>query len=146
MRKVVAALSAMMGLVLAVSLPITLALYFNIDPGKKPGILMGGMLPGLSVLVLARKLWKGPKDAKPTLDQIPPAYQICDLCGKPVPETAGVARRLDLQTPMARVAFVCHSCTRYRTKRALLVLVLFLAALGVLALIVHLTIPNAKKN
>jgi hypothetical protein len=115
---------------------------FNIDPGKRPGVLVGGMMPGLSVLVLARKLWKGGEAPKPTLDQIPHGHQVCDLCGKAVPATEGVARRLDLQTPMARVAFVCHACTSYRTKRALMVLVLFLAALRVFALVVQLTIAR----
>jgi hypothetical protein len=146
MRKAIAALLAVVGLILAVGVPITIALLFNLDPGKKPGLLVGGMMPGVSVLVLARKLWKGGEAPKTMPDQVRPGYQVCDLCGNAVLETEGVARRLDLQTPMARVAFVCYPCTRYRTRRALLVLVLFLAALGVFALVVHLTIPNAKKK
>ena len=146
MRKTGALILAGVGLILAVGIPITIALLFNIDLGKKPGVLVGGMMPGVSVMVLARKLWKGGGVPRPTPDQIPPGYQVCDLCGKTVPEMEAVARRLDLQTPMVRVAFVCHACTRYRTKRALTVLVLFLAALGLFALVVYLTIPNPKKN
>ena len=134
------------GLIFAVGLPIAIALLLNIDLGRKPGVLVGGMMPGVGVMVLARKLWKGREAPKPTPDQIPLGYQVCDLCGKNVPETEGVLRRLDLQTPMARLAFTCHACTRYRTKRALIVLVLFLAALGVFALVVYLTVPDAKKR
>jgi hypothetical protein len=119
-----------------------IAVVFNIDPGKRPGVLVGGMMPGLGVLVLARKLRQGGGVPKPTPDQVPAGHQVCDLCGKAVPVTEGVARRRDLQTPMARVAFVCDACTSYRTKRALVVLVLFLAALGVFALVVQLTIPR----
>src|SRR5262249_50226047 len=114
--------------------------------GKKPGVLVGGMMPGVIVMALAGKLWKDREPPKPTPDLIPPGYQVCELCDKTVPETEGVARRLDLQTPTARVAFVCHACTRYRTKRALIVLVLLFAGLGVFALVVYLTVPNAKKR
>ena len=128
---------------MAVGVPVSIALLFNIDLGKRVGVLVGGMIPGLSVMILARKLWKGGEAPKPTPDQIPHGHQVCDFCGKTVSMTEGVERRLNLQTPMARVAFVCHACARYRTKRALIVLVLFLAALGVFALVVQLTI--AKK-
>jgi hypothetical protein len=145
MRKAAAVILAAVGLSLAVGVPITIALVFNLDPGKKPGVLVGGMMPGVGVMVLARKLWKGREAPKPTPDQIPPGCQVCDLCGKTVPVTEGVARLLDPQTSMARVAFVCRPCTRYRTRRALLVLALFLTALGLFALIVQLTIPKAKK-
>src|SRR5262245_5147914 len=146
MRKTGAVILASVGLILAVGVPVTIAVVFNIDLGKKPGALVGGMMPGISVMVLAGKLWKGGAAAKPMPDQIPPGYQYCDLCGKTVPETEGVARRLYPQTPMVRVAFVCNACNRYRTKRALMVLVLFLAGLGVLALVVYLTIPKPRKN
>ena len=142
MRKTGAAILAGVGLILAVGVPIAIALLFRVDLGKRPGVLVGGMMPGLSVMVLAGKLWKGGEAPKPTPDQIPHGYQVCDLCGKTVPLTEGVARRLNLQTPMARVGFVCHACTRYRTKRALMVLVLFLAALGIFALVVQLTIAR----
>jgi hypothetical protein len=47
---------------------------------------------------------------------------------------------------MARVAFVCHRCTRYRTRRALWVLAFFLFALGIFALVVQLTIPRPNKK
>jgi hypothetical protein len=143
MRKTGALILAGVGLILAVGLPVTIALLFNIELGKRPGVLVGGMMPGVSVMVLARKLWKAGEAPMSMPDQIPPGHQVCDLCRKAVPMTEGVARRLNLQTPMARVAFVCHACTRYRTKRALVVLVLFLAALGLFALVVQLTI--AKK-
>jgi hypothetical protein len=143
MRKTGALILAGVGLILAVGVPVTLALSFDIDLGKRPGVLVGGVMPGVCVMALARKLWQGGGAPRPTPDQIPHGHQVCDLCGRAVPATEGVARRLDLQTPMARVGFVCHGCTRYRTKRALLVLVLFLAALGVFALVIQLTI--AKK-
>jgi hypothetical protein len=142
MRKTGALILAEVGLILAVGVPVTVSLLFNIDLGKRADVLVGGMMPGLSVMVLARKLWKGGEAPRPTPEQIPHGHQVCDLCGKAVPVTEGVVRRLDLQTPMVRVAFVCHACTRYRTKRALLVLVLFLAALGVFALVVQLTIAR----
>jgi hypothetical protein len=116
MRKTGALILAGVGLILAAGVPITIALLFNIDLGKRTGVLVGGMMPGVSVMVLARTLWRGGEAPKPTPDQIPHGHQVCDLCGKTVPVTEGVARRLDLLTPMARVAFVCHACARYRTK------------------------------
>jgi hypothetical protein len=146
MRKTVALLLGLAGLILAVGVPIAVALWLNLDPGKKPGLLVGGMMPGLGVLLLARKLWKGGEAPRPRPELIPPGYQVCELCGKTLPATEGVARQFDPQTPRARIAFACHACTRYRTKRALTVLVLFLAALGVFALAVQLTIPGPKKN
>jgi hypothetical protein len=142
MRKTGALILAGVGLNLSVGVPVTIALLFNIDLGARPGVLVGGMMPGVCVMVLARKLWKGGETPKPTPDQIPLGHQVCDLCGKTVAEKEGVARRLNLQTPMARTAFVCHACTRYRTRRALLVLVFFLAVLGAVALVVQLTIAR----
>lgn len=142
MRKTGAFVLAGIGLILAVGVPVTIAVVFSIDLGKKPGILVGGMMPGIVVLMLAVKVWKSGAAPKPTPEQIPLGYQVCELCGKTLPETEGVARRLDLQTPMARTAFVCHACTRYRTKRALIVLVMFLAGLGVLALLVQLFVAK----
>ena len=146
MRKTGAVILASVGLILAVAVPVTLAVVFNIDLGKRTAVLVGGMMPGISVMLLAGKLWKGGAPPKPMPDQIPPGYQFCDLCGKTVPGTEGVARRLNPQTPMTREAFVCYACNRYRTKRALIVLVLFLAGLGVFALVVYLTIPRPQKN
>src|SRR5215813_4657307 len=115
MRKTIAIALAGIGLILAVGIPVAIAVFFNIDLGKKPGFLVGGMMPGLSVMVLAGKVWKGGATPKPTPDQIPPGCQVCESCGKTLPVTEGVARRLNLQTPMARIEFVCHSCARYRT-------------------------------
>ena len=140
MRRTIAVILAGTGLILAVGVPVLLALLFNIDLGKKPAVLTGGMMPGVCVMVWARALWKGREAPKPTINQIPLGHQVCDLCGQAVPETEGVARLLNPNTPIARVGFVCHACGRYRTKRALMVLVLFLAALGVFALVVQLTI------
>jgi hypothetical protein len=142
MRKTGALILAGVGLILAVGVPVAIAVFFQIDLGKKPGVLVGGMMPGLSVMVLARKLWKGGEVPKPTPDQIPHGHQACELCGKVVLLTEGVAHQINPRTPMARVAFICHACTRYRTRRALLILVLFLAALGVFALVVQLTIAR----
>jgi hypothetical protein len=144
MRKTAALILAGVGLILAVGVPITIAVLFNIDPGKKPGVLVGGMMPGICVMALAGKVRKGSQAPKPPPDQVPAGYQFCDLCRKTVLETEGVAHCLNPQTPMAQVAFVCHACSRYRTKRALLVLLLFLVGLGVFALVVSLTIP--RKN
>lgn len=145
MRKTGALILASVGLILAVGVPVTIAVAFNIDLGKRPGVLVGGMLPGIGVMALAGKLWKDAA-AKPMPDQIPPGYQFCELCGKTVPETEGVGRRVNPQTPMVRVTFICHACSRYRAKRALLVLVLFLAGLGVIALVVYLTMPRPQKK
>src|SRR5262245_57276601 len=144
MRKTGALILAGVGLILAVGVPITISIVFNIDLGKRTGVLVGGMMPGIGVMVLAGKLWKGGAAAKPTPGEIPPGYQYCELCGKTVPDTEGVARRLNPQTSVGRVAFVCHACNRYRTKRALLVLVLFLAGLGMFALVVYFTIPKPQ--
>jgi hypothetical protein len=146
MRKTGALILASVGVILAVAVPVTIAVVFNIDLGRKTGVLVGGMMPGMGLMVLAGKLWKDGTAMKPTPADIPPGYQYCDLCGKTVLEAEGVGRRLNPQTPMAQVAFVCHACNRYRTKRALLVLVLFLAGLGILALVVYLTIPKPQRN
>lgn len=144
MRKTFALILAGVGLIVAVGLPIVIASLFNIDLGAKPGLGVGGMMPGLGIMVLARRLWKGATTPRPLPGPIPPGHLMCVLCGTVVEQTDGVDRRLDLQTPMARVGFVCHACNRYRTKRALLILVLFLAGLGVFALIVQLTVPKKK--
>jgi hypothetical protein len=146
MRRTGAFILASVGLILAVAVPVTIAVVFNIDLGKRTGVLVGGMMPGISLMVLAGKLWKGGAVPKPMPDQIPPGYQYCELCGQTVSETEGVGRHLNPRTPTARVAFVCHACNRYRTKRALMVLVLFLAALGIFALVVSLTMPKPHKN
>src|SRR5262249_60605206 len=98
MRKTGALIVAVVGLILAVGVPVTIALLFNIDLGKRPGVLVGGMMPGVSVMVLARKLWKGGEAPKPTPDQIPHGRRVCDLCGKTAPLTEGRGRRLHQDT------------------------------------------------
>jgi hypothetical protein len=143
MNKTGALILFAVGLVLAVGVPVAVAIGFNIDPGQKPGLLVGGMMPGVCVIALARRLWKGEGPPRPAPGQVPPGHIVCDLCGKAVPAAAGATRGLDHHLPMAWAAFVCHACTRYRTLRALTILLLFLAALGVFALIVQMTI--AKK-
>lgn len=145
MRRAAAVILVGAGLILAVGVPIAIAVRFDIDPGKNSVVLLGGMMPGLGVMVLARKLWKGDQAAKPSPDPVQPGYRVCGLCGRTLPEAEGVSSRLDPLTPAARVAFVCHACTRYRTRRALAILVLFLTALGALALVVSLTIPGGQK-
>jgi len=105
MRKTAAFILAGVGLILAVGVPVTIALLFNIDLGKQPAYLVGGMIPGLSVMVLARRLWKGAKVPKPTPDQIASGYQVCDLCGKTVAESEGlgvasICRRQWLALPL----------------------------------------------
>jgi hypothetical protein len=142
MNKTGALILFMVGLVLAVGVPVAVAIGFDIDPGQKPGLLVGGMMPGVCVIALARRLWTGDGPPRPDPGQVPPGHRVCDLCGKAVP-AAGATRGLDPHLPTARAAFVCSACSRYRTRRALTVLVLFLAALGLFALIVQLTI--AKK-
>lgn len=146
MRKTGAVILAGFGLILGVGVPVAIALFFNIDLGKQTVVLVGGMMPGISVLLLAGKLWKGGAAPKPTPDQIPPGYDYCDCCGKTVPALQGLVRRLQPRTPMARFAFVCHTCNRYRTQRALMVLFLFLAGLVVFAWVVHLTLPKPQKK
>ncbi|MFO0876525.1 MAG: hypothetical protein U0840_04055 [Gemmataceae bacterium] len=140
MRKLAAVLLATAGLILAVGLPITIAVVFNIDLGTRAGVLVGGMMPGIGVLALAGRLWSGAPAPQPPPDQIPPGHHVCDLCRKIVPLTDGIVRYLPPQASGGRVAFECHACGRYRIKRALTILVMFLAALGVFALIVQLTV------
>jgi len=146
MKKSGALILALVGLILAVGIPITVAVVFNIDPGKQPGILVGGMMPGIMVMALAGKLRKGGTAVKPTLDQIPPGCLVCDLCGQTVPETEVEAQWLNPRTPMARVGFVCDACDSYRTRRAYLVLFLFLATLGVICVVVYFTILRPLKH
>jgi hypothetical protein len=94
---------AAVGLILAVGVPITIAVAFDIDLGKQPAVMGGGMMPGIVVMAVAGKLWKGGAAVKPRPDQIPPGYEFCDLCGETVPETEGSVQRLNPRTPMARV-------------------------------------------
>jgi hypothetical protein len=82
MRKTSAFILAGLGLILAVGLPVAVATFFNIDLGGKPGLLVGGMMPGLGVMIAARKLWKGAPVARATPDVIPPGHHVCELCGK----------------------------------------------------------------
>ena len=140
MRTIAAVILASVGLTLAVGIPITLAVVFDIDLGTKPGVLVGGMMPGIGVMGLAAWLWNGGPARKPTPDLIPPGHQACADCGTLVPVAEGVARLHDLHSSTSQAAFVCAVCTRRRTRRALTVLVLFLAGLGVFALVVQLTI------
>jgi hypothetical protein len=146
MRKTGAVILAIVGLLLAVGIPITIAVAFNIDPGKQPGILVGGMTPGIVVMALASKLWKGGTAVKPTPDQIPLGYLVCDLCGQAVPEAEVEAQGLNPRTPMARVGFVCDACDSYRTRRAYLALFLFLASLIIIGLVAYFTIPRPLKH
>jgi hypothetical protein len=138
MRKSSALIFAGVGLVLAVGLPITIALVWEIDLGKRQDILVGGSAPGICLMAIAGKLWRRACHSLPEF--IPPGYLVCELCGKAAKAEEGVTRRLD----MARFAFVCHACSRYRTKRALIILLVFLGALGLFALIVQLTIGAGK--
>jgi len=131
MRKTGAVILASLGLILAVAVPVTLAVVFNIDP-KLPHHFLFGMMPGISIMVLARKLSKG--GLKPMPDQIPPGYQFCDQCSKTVLQTEGEMRRLYQSIVITREAFVCYACNRYRTKKALIILVLFLGFVGLLCL------------
>jgi hypothetical protein len=146
MRRTVAVTLALVGLVLAVGVPILLAVGADIDLGKKPGFLVGALMPGVAVIAFASRLWRTGGPAGPAPDQVPPGYRVCDLCRQPVLVADGADRRLDVQTPLARMAFVCSPCARYRTRRALLVLVLFLAGLGALALVVSLTLPRPNRK
>ncbi len=146
MRSAGALVLAIIGFALAVALPIVIAIAFDIDLGKRTSALVGGMMPGIIVMVLASKLSKGARVARSMPEQILKGYQLCDLCGKAVLETEGAARQLDPTTPLVRVAFVCHACNRYRNKTALIALVLFLAGLGVLVLVCGKPIPIPQKN
>ena len=131
MRKTGAVILASLGLILAVAVPVTLAVVSNIDLGKSHHLLFG-MMPGISIMMLARKLSKG--GPKPMPDQIPPGYQFCDLCRKTVLQTEGEMRQLLQSIFISKEAFVCYACNRYRTKKALIILVLFLGFVGLLCL------------
>ncbi len=132
MRKTGAVILASLGLILAVAVPVILAVVSNIDLGKNVAVLLFGMMPGISIMVLARKLSKG--GLKPMPDQIPPGYQFCDQCRKTVLQTEGEMRQLFQSIAITREAFVCYACNRYRTKKALIILVLFLGFVGLLGL------------
>jgi hypothetical protein len=146
MRKTGALILAAVGLILAVGVPITMAVVFNIDLGKQPAVMGGGMMPGIVVMAVAGKLWKGAAAVQPRPERVPTGYEYCDLCGETVPETEGSVQRLNPRTPMARVGFVCHACDSYRTRRAHIVLFLFLAGLIVIGLVVYFTILRPQKH
>jgi len=57
MRKTGAVILASLGLILAVAVPVTLAVVFNIDP-KEPHHFLFGMMPGIRIKMMARKLSK----------------------------------------------------------------------------------------
>ncbi len=124
MRKTGAVILASLGLILAVAVPVILGVNVN--------ALLFGIMPGISIMVLARKLSKG--GLKPMPDQIPPGYQFCDQCRKTVLQTEGEMRQLFQSIAITREAFVCYACNRYRTKKALIILVLFLGFVGLLGL------------
>lgn len=141
MRKTGAVILASLGLILAVAVPVTLAVVFNIDLGKNVNALLLGMMPGISIMMLARKLSKsGDGRPKPIPDQISPGYQFCDQCCNTVLQKEGKTRRLYQSIFISKEAFVCYACNRYRTKKALIILVLFLGllCLGALAAVVFL--------
>ncbi len=125
MRKTGAVILASLGLILAVAVPVILGVNVN--------ALLFGIMPGISIMVLARKLSKG--GLKPMPDQIPPGYQFCDQCSKTVLQTEGEMRQLFQSIAITREAFVCYACNRYRTKKALIILVLFLGFVGLLGLL-----------
>lgn len=134
MRKTGAVILASLGLILAVAVPVTLAVVSNIDLGKNVNVLLFGMMPGIIIMMLARKLSKSGGGPKPMPDQIPPGYQFCDQCSKTVLQTEGEMRRLHQSIFITREAFVCYACNRYRTKKVLIILVLFLGFVGLLCL------------
>jgi hypothetical protein len=141
MKRTVAVLLIPLGIILAVALPIVIAVAFALDPGKQPLILVAAIMPGITVIAFGRQLRSSGEAQTPTPQEILPGCRLCDLCKKVVPESEGAEQTLSLYTPMAKTAFVCHACIRYRTKRALTVLVVFLALLGVLVLVATLLVP-----
>jgi hypothetical protein len=145
MKHTVAVLLIPLGIILAVALPIVISVAFDVDLGQKPGILVATMMPGIIVIAFARQFRRASEAQNPAPQEILPGHRLCELCRKVVPESEGAEQTL--HTPMAKTTFVCRACTRYRTKRALTVLVVFLAFLGVLALVVTLLVPknNNKK-
>ena len=135
MRKTGAVILASLGLILAVAVPVTL--------GENVNALLFGKMPGISIMVLARKLSKG--GLKPMPDQIPPGYQFCDQCSKTVLQTEGEMRQLFQSIVITREAFVCYACNRYRTKKALIILVLFLGFVGLLGFFCWVFLPAVPK-
>ena len=142
MRKTGAVILASLGLILAVAVPVILAVVSNIDP-KLPHHFLFGKMPGISIMVIARKLSKG--GLKPMPDQIPPGYQFCDQCRKTVLQTEGEMRQLFQSIAITREAFVCYACNRYRTKKALIILVLFLGFVGLLVFFCWFFLPTVPK-
>ena len=107
MRKTGAVILASLGLILAVAVPVILAVVSNIDLGKNVAVLLFGMMPGISIMMLAHKQSKSGAHPKPVPDQIPPGYQFCDQCSKTVLQTEGETRRLYESIFKTREAFVC---------------------------------------
>lgn len=134
MRKTGAVILASLGLILAVAVPVILAVNSNFDHGKTQSFLLG-MMPGISIIMLARKLSKSVGLPKPMPNQIPPGYQFCDQCSKTVLQTEGEMRQLFQTMSISKEAFVCNACNRYRTKKALIILVLFLGFVGLLVFV-----------
>jgi hypothetical protein len=145
MKRTVATLLIPLGIILAVALPIVIAVAFDIDLGNQPGILVATIMPGIAVIALGRQLRRSSESQNPEPQEILPGQRLCALCKKVVPESEGAEQTL--HTPMTRTAFVCHACVRYRAKRAMTVLVVFLAILGLLVLVGMLLVPknNNKK-
>lgn len=135
MRNVKSLLLAGIGLLLAVILPVVSAIALNFDPAESPARMLRWSVPGLFVMAFARRFWRSAEAPMETIAQTPPGHKVCEFCGKAVPEKNGVVRRLSLTTPLPQAAFVCHACSLYRAKRALIILVMFFAALGVFAVI-----------
>src|SRR5262245_27136470 len=146
MRRTAATLLVMGGFLLAVAVPIAVALGANVDFGQRPGVLVATAMPGVTVMALATRLWRARGPERPGPEQVPPGHRVCDLCRKPVPVVAGTDRRLDVSTAAVRSAFVCHACARYRTRRAVAVLLVFLAALGVAAIVIPRVVPKRNRG
>jgi len=68
------------------------------------------------------------------LDKISPGYQFCDQCSKTLLQTEGKTCQHFQSIFISKEAFVCYACNRYRTKKALIILVLFLGFVGLLCL------------
>jgi hypothetical protein len=144
MRKTVAIFLVPVGLVLAVAVPVFVIVLYNMDPIRNSAAMVGLMMPGLAVVALARNLWRSGEAPNPTQEPIPPGYRVCDRCRKLVAAPEGAERARF--APREQKAFVCDSCNSYRTKRALVVLLLFFTAIGGCILVGSLLIPDPKKK
>jgi hypothetical protein len=139
MKRLTALILVLLGFVLPVILAILLNAFFDVDPGKHPHLLVLVIMTGVPFIASARRFWRRADTAGLALEPIPAGYRRCDRCKKTLLPEPDFALR-------GYGELVCDSCSAYRNKRALLVMLCFMVPLAACGLAGFLLAPDAKKK